>query len=141
MAIVIRQFSFSDAYEAVINLWSKAGEGIHLGPSDDPEEIKKKSDFDPGLFLVAEKDEGIVGSAIGGFDGRRGLIYHLAVAKEERTSGLGSLMMQEVERHLGERGCIRAYLLVTNDNVNAIDFYAKRGWSQMDLLILAKNLS
>ena len=96
MAIVIRQFSFSDAHEAVINLWSKAGEGIHPGPSDDPEEIKKKSDFDPGLFLVAEKDEGIVGSAIGGFDGRR---------------------------------------------VNAIDFYAKRGWSQMDLLILAKNLS
>ena len=39
----------------------------------------------------------IIGTVIGGFDGRRGLIYHLAVATEFRGHGIGSRLMNEVE--------------------------------------------
>jgi GNAT superfamily N-acetyltransferase len=139
--IVIRSFRFPDDFYSVISLWSNAGEGIHLGQSDSYTELKKKFEFDPGLFLVAEKDGQIIGSVLGGFDGRRGIVYHLAVCDEERGKGLGSLLMEQIESLLHQRGCIRAYLLVTNENLKAMSFYEKRGWSEMDLHIYAKNIA
>ena len=51
-----------------------------MGRSDTLAEITKKVQRDPDLFLVAEADGRLIGSVIGGFDGRRGMIYHLAVA-------------------------------------------------------------
>ena len=53
--------------------------GVHVGRSDTPAEIEKKLARDPDLFLVAECEQQIIGSVIGGYDGRRGMIYHLAV--------------------------------------------------------------
>ena len=55
----------------------------------------------------------MVGTVIGGFDGRRGLIYHLAVEPGFRKRGIGSLLMEEVERRLKGKGCLRCYLMVT----------------------------
>ena len=112
-----------------------------MGRSDTREEIAKKAARDPDLFLVAEKAGSIIGTVIGGFDGRRGFVYHLAVAPAERSRGLGSRLMNEVERRLRELGCLRVYLLVTNENNQAMHFYLKRGWETMDLRILAKNLA
>ena len=90
MGAEIRPYRSPEDYLAVVGLWESAGEGIHLGPSDTAEEIAKKSARDPQLFLVAERDGRIVGSVIGGFDGRRGLIYHLAVAHESGAMGWGA---------------------------------------------------
>ena len=52
--------------------------------SDTLDEISKKIIRDPNLFLVAEQKGVIIGAVIGGFDGRRGLVYHLAVAEKHR---------------------------------------------------------
>jgi N-acetylglutamate synthase len=137
----IRPYRSPHDYQAVTNLWLGAGEGVHLGDSDTREELAKKASHDPQLFLVAEQDGGILGTVIGGFDGRRGFIYHLAVTIEERKKGLGSLLMDEVERRLRDLGCRRVYLLVTNENTSAMRFYEKRGWNEMDLHIYAKNIA
>jgi ribosomal protein S18 acetylase RimI-like enzyme len=137
----VRQYRSPDDFEAVIELWQSVGDGIHLGESDTLEELTKKYDHDPDLFLVAEKHGELVGSVLGGFDGRRGLVYHLAVRAEERQLGLGSRLMEEVERRLRGKGCRRVYLLVTNDNTAAMRFYERRGWGEMDLHIYAKNIS
>jgi SET domain-containing protein len=48
--------------------------------------------------------------------------------------------MDEVERCLKEKGCLRSYLMVTSDNPSALDFYSRRGWETMDLHIMAKDL-
>ncbi len=133
--IHIREFSFPQDYPAARELWENAGPGIQLRRSDSPEEIFKKLERDPDLFLVAELEGRLVGTVIGGFDGRRGLIYHLAVEPSCRTGGLGSLLMEEVEKRLSVRGCIRCYLLVTADNATAIHFYEKRGWSRMETVL------
>jgi ribosomal protein S18 acetylase RimI-like enzyme len=103
-----------------------------LRRSDDPDEIQKKLRRDPDLFLVAEVGDKMVGTVVGGFDGRRGMIYHLAVSEHYRRKGIGALLMDELEHRLKIKGCIRCYLLVTVDNKSAMDFYEKRGWSQMD---------
>ena len=128
----IRAFRYPEDYVSVRTLWESIEKGVHLGPSDAISEIEKKVARDPDLFLVMESDGVIVGTVIGGFDGRRGLIYHLAVARECREKGLATQLMEEVERRLREKGCLKCYLLVLNDNAEAADFYEKRGWDEMD---------
>ena len=99
-------------------------------------EIEKKITRDPDLFLVAESDGSIIGSVIGGYDGRRGLIYHLAVAAAFRGQGIGSRLMDEVESRLRAKGCLKCYLLVTHDNTEVEDYYQQRGWQHMDYVHL-----
>ena len=136
----IRTFRFPEDYQAVYDLWSRAGPGIQLRKSDEPEEIAKKLQRDPDLFLVAEAEGQIIGAVMGGFDGRRGLIYHLAVDPAYRRQGIGSALMAELERRLVAKGCLRAYLLVTEDNQETIAFYRRLGWEVMPVVTMGKTL-
>jgi ribosomal protein S18 acetylase RimI-like enzyme len=131
-AISLREFRFPEDYPAARSLWENAGSGIQLRSSDEPGEIRKKLLHDPDLFLVAEDDGKLVGTVMGGFDGRRGLVYHLAVEANYRSRGIGQRLMEEVEARLRLKGCIRCYLLVTKDNDPAMRFYERRGWKKMD---------
>jgi ribosomal protein S18 acetylase RimI-like enzyme len=131
----IREFHFPEDYPAVRLLWENAGPGIQLRPSDDENEIRIKLLRDPDLFLIAEANGKLAGTVIGGFDGRRGMVYHLAVTDLYRKQGIGELLMEELERRLKAKGCIRCYLLVTVDNENAMHFYKKRGWSRINNVI------
>lgn len=124
----IRQFDFDGDYARVIDLWKTIETGMHIGPSDAPEEIKKKIERDPDLFLVAEHDGGIIATIIGAFDGRRGMIYHLAVHNDYRRRGIGQALLVEVEKRLKEKGCIKCLLMVLEDNEAAKRFYEESGW-------------
>jgi ribosomal protein S18 acetylase RimI-like enzyme len=137
----LREFRFPEDYPAARFLWEHAGSGIQLRPSDEPEEIRKKLLRDPDLFLVAEDDGKLVGTVMGGFDGRRGMVYHLAVDAEYRTRGIGNRLMEALEERLRLKGCNRCYLLVTRDNDSAMQFYKRRGWKNMDhVYIYGKDL-
>lgn len=134
----IREFNFDSDYDRVLILWKNIESGMNVGISDTPEEIKKKLERDPDLFLAAEKDSEIIGTIIGGFDGRRGLIYHLAVRRDLRRQGIGQALLQEVEHRLKAKGCIKCLLLVLQDNENAKRFYEECGWTPVpeDLLFM-----
>jgi ribosomal protein S18 acetylase RimI-like enzyme len=137
----IREFRFPEDYPQVQNLWDTMDKGVRLGRSDTPEEIQKKLARDPDLFLVAEEDGRIVGTVIGGYDGRRGLLYHLAVEASFRGRGIGSRLMEEIESRLRAKGCLRCMLLVMVDNAEAMQYYEKLGWEKMEHVIpYAKNL-
>jgi ribosomal protein S18 acetylase RimI-like enzyme len=139
--ITLRQFQYPADYSKVIELWKNAGPGIHIRRSDEGDEIAKKIQRDPDLFLIAELQGEIIGSVLGGFDGRRGMVYHLAVDAKHRKNGLGEALMNELEKRMVQKGCLRTYLLVTRDNLEAIRFYEARGWETMDLFIYAKDLA
>lgn len=128
--MLIREFDFSSDLVAACALWDASAPGVHLGKSDTPDALSKKLQRDPDLFLVAEEDGELIGTVIGGFDGRRGMIYHLAVSQSHRCKGVGKALMDEVERRLREKGCIRAYLMVVKGN-EAARFYENLGWSVM----------
>jgi len=130
--IRLREFRFPEDYPSARFLWENAGSGIHVRRSDEPAEIQKKLQRDPDLFLVAEAEGRMIGTVIGGFDGRRGIIYHLAVEANFRQHGIGALLMDEVERRLKAKGCLKCYLMVTAENDNAMRFYEQRGWERMD---------
>ena len=138
--VSIRTFVFPDDYAEVFDLWSQAGAGLHVGRSDSPEEIFKKLQRDPDLFLVAEVNGRIIGSVMGGFDGRRGIVYHLGVSPDSRRNGVGRALMEALEDRLGAKGCLKSYLLVTKDNLEAIRFYEASGWERMELYIYGKEL-
>lgn len=126
----VREFSFEADYPALLSLWNQIEKGMNVGRSDTPEEIKKKLQRDPDLFLVAENNGSIIGSAIGAFDGRRGMIYHLAVHQDFRGQGVGAALLSEVERRLQAKGCLKCLLLVFADNTEAIQFYRTHGWRE-----------
>ena len=130
--VQLREFRFPQDYQAARVLWENAGSGIHVRRSDELDEILKKLQRDPDLFLVAETNGKLIGTVIGGFDGRRGLIYHLAVEATFRQHGIGSLLMDEVEQRLKAKGCLKCYLMVTVDNEDAMRFYEAREWERMD---------
>ena len=134
--VQIRPFNFPADYQPVYDLWSSIEKGVHVGRSDTPAEIEKKISRDPDLFLVAECENKIIGSVIGGYDGRRGLIYHLAVTHAFRGQGIGSRLMDEVEERLRAKGCLKSYLLVTSDNPEVERYYKQRGWYPMDTVHL-----
>jgi ribosomal protein S18 acetylase RimI-like enzyme len=134
--IHIRQFQYPQDYQPVVDLWSSMERGVRVGRSDTPAEIEKKLTRDPDLFLVAECEQRIVGSVIGGYDGRRGMVYHLAVDASFRSKGVGSRLMEEVEARLRARGCLKSYLLVVVGNHDVEAFYEKRGWQHMDTIHL-----
>jgi len=130
----IREFTLDD-YDAVLALWRQAGPGVHLRTSDSRAEIAKKQKRDPDLFLVAEKDGQLVGTVLGGWDGRRGLAYHLAVDPAYRGRGIGRALMAELERRFRAKGCLRYYMLVARDNAAALAFYERLGYERMDDIV------
>ncbi len=139
-AICIREFRAEDDYLRAVQLWQGMEKGVRVGASDAFVEIEKKLLRDPDLFLVAELDGQMIGTVIGGFDGRRGFIYHLAVDRSYRAQGVGGRLMDEVEARLRAKGCRRCYLFVTPDNAEAMRYYEKRGWTLMDIVPYAKDL-
>jgi ribosomal protein S18 acetylase RimI-like enzyme len=140
IGVSVREFSFPADYPEAIRLWQSMGPGVRVGVSDSEAEIKKKLARDPDLFLVAEAENRLVGTVIGGFDGRRGLVYHLAIAPLSRRKGIASLLMQEVENRLRSKGCLRCYLLVRPDNLDAQRYYQKAGWTVLDDVVFGKDL-
>jgi len=122
-------------------LWARCGPGVQFSRSDEPAEIQKKLRRDPDLFLVAEVEGQLVGAVIGGYDGRRGMVYHLAVAPEHRRNGIGVALMRELEARLKDKGCLKCYLLVTRENSTLLGFYRALGWDSMDLHLMGKELA
>ena len=105
--------------------------GVQVGLSDTPEEIQRKLQRDPDLFLIAEANNVIIGTIIGGFDGRRGMIYHRAVQSNFHEQFIGYLLLAEVEKRLRAKGFRKCYLLVTADNTGVAQFYEQRDWNEM----------
>lgn len=136
----IREFNLALDYPAVKELWERSGPGVRLSPSDEPEEIQKKLERDPDLFLVLEEQGTILGTVIGGYDGRRGIVYHLAVSPERRGEGLGKKLMAEIEDRLRGKGCYKYYLLVRKEQDQVLRFYQSLGCELMDLHALGKVL-
>ena len=134
----IREFKIQD-YTIVRTLWQVAG--LILRPGDELEDVKLKLQRDPDLFLVAEQFDEIVGSVIGGWDGRRGWIYHLAVKPEHQRKGIGMGLVREVEKRLVAKGAKKVNAQVYKWNKRSSEFFRAIGYeTQPDLMMIGKQL-
>lgn len=137
--VKIRPYEMSDE-SAVIGLW---GEAFPRNPpwNAPAKNIRTKLTVQPELFVVAEFDELVIGTAMAGFDGHRGWVYFLAVAKAHRRRGVGQALMRHVEAALRDLGCAKLNLQVREDNEDALSFYRRIGFSPDARISMGKRLT
>ncbi len=123
--LALREFAMAD-YAAVDDLWRRSD--LWMRPSDQPDRVALKLTRDPDLFLVAETGARLVGVALGGWDGRRAYIYHLAVDPDWRRRGVASRLMDELEERFRARGALKAKLQIVQGNDASTAFFGARGY-------------
>jgi ribosomal protein S18 acetylase RimI-like enzyme len=139
MNILYREATIKD-YDQMYQLWGNT-EGMGLSDSDTKENIEKFLNKNQGLNYVCEEGEKIIGTILCGEDGRRGYLYHLAVDKEYRRSGIGKQLVEIVLKNLKKRGIIKCHLFVYYENELGKTFWEKTGWYKRDeLLIYSKDI-
>ncbi|MDQ3898771.1 MAG: GNAT family N-acetyltransferase [Actinomycetota bacterium] len=105
------------------------------------EEVERKLERDPELFLVAEDGGSLVGVVMGSYDGRRGWIFRLAVAPHRRREGIGRALVEELERRYLAMGVRRLRLLTLSDNQVARAFWEHLGYGGFeDVVLFTKDL-
>jgi ribosomal protein S18 acetylase RimI-like enzyme len=132
--ISTREFVIDD-YDEAMALWNLA-KGVEVAEGDSKGEIRAYLLRNPGLSRVAEENGTIVGAVLCGHDGRRGLIYHLAVAPAYHGRGIGKLLVRECVERLRAAGIVRALILVAGDNAGAHSFWLRIGWEDVGGAIL-----
>jgi len=112
-----------------------------LVPQNDPDrDIDRKLAVDPELFLVGELDGHLIATVMAGYEGHRGWINYLAVAPQQRRSGVGSTIMRAAEQLLVARGCPKINLQVRVGNAAVLEFYAALGYLDDKVIGLGKRL-
>ena len=137
----IRSMNLQD-YSNVYHLWLHTS-GMGLNTTDDSEAgIEKYLRRNPNTCFVAEKNEEIIGAILSGHDGRRGLIYHLAVKDSERKQGIGSALLDRAMEALLEEGIKKVYIMIFKNNEAGNAFWEKRGFTvPEDVLYRAKEIA
>ena len=127
----VRKMHLND-YNNVYNLWLNTP-GMGLNTTDDSKDgIKKYLLRNPNTCFIAEKNGEIVGVILSGHDGRRGLIYHLAVKISEREQGIGNALLDYAMDALKREGISKVYILVLKHNAAGNAFWEKRGFTVPD---------
>jgi ribosomal protein S18 acetylase RimI-like enzyme len=109
----------------VLAFWREAAEPTS---TDSDEVLASLVDRHPGALMVAVADRRIVGTVIAGWDGWRGSIYRLAVAPDQRRSGLGQALLRAAEDRLAGLGARRLHAIVVESNDVAVAFWTASEW-------------
>jgi ribosomal protein S18 acetylase RimI-like enzyme len=131
--------TLADHHE-VIALW-RATEGVGLTVSDEREAIGAYLARNPGMSFVAVAGGRIVGAVLGGHDGRRGYLHHLAVTPAWRCRGIGRALVAASLAPLKAAGLAKCNLFLYANNTAGRAFWLKHGWAaRLDLVLLQKPL-
>lgn len=126
-------------FDAVLALWRQS-EGVGLTPSDNREAVHSFLVRNPGLSFVAWHEGRIIGAVLCGHDGRRGYLYHLAVAPVYRKQGLARAIVDACLSRLGACGILKATIFVYGHNDIGSRFWRKVGWrDRTDLVVLQRD--
>ena len=123
--VVIRELRGTDG-ESLRKLWKEAGLAS-LG--DDDRSLARMARRNPGLVLVAVEGTQIVASALAGWDGRRGWIYHVATAASHRRHGIAARLLDKIEAALAVLGAPKVNAMVQPDNEAGRAFWEARGYA------------
>ena len=134
---IIRQFQETDL-DDVIALWETCD---LTRPWNSPEiDIFRKVAQKDGLFLLAVKDEQLIATVMGGYDGHRGWVNYLAVHPHDQRNGVATALLQQLEKRLVALGCPKFQLLIRKDNIDVQSFYEQLGYEEIEVVCLGKRL-
>ncbi len=115
---------------AALRLWAES-DGVELAEGDSREELAQYLRRNPGMSFVATAGDRLVGAVLAGHDGRRGFLYHLAVAREHRGAHLGRNLVARSLAALKAARITRVLVLVACDNEPGRRFWAGQGWEDL----------
>mgnify|MGYP000990057972 CR=1 FL=1 len=122
-------------YEPVYALWSRI-DGMGLRSLDDSREgISRYLQRNPSTCFVAVEADAVIGVILAGHDGRRGFLYHLAVAENHRGQGIGSALLAKAVTALEAEGIHKASLVVKANNELGNTFWQAKGWTDRPDLV------
>ena len=130
----LRAFGLDDI-PAARALW-QATPGVGLSAADEPAALAAFLARNPGTIFLAESGGSLIGTILVGHDGRRGLIHHLAVATDQRRTGLGRALVEAGLAALHDRGIDKCHLMVFADNAGGAAFWSGIGAIRRDELVL-----
>ena len=125
-------------YAEVMALWNSCT-GVRA--TETREELARILQRNPDLSCVVRDSGKIVGAVLCCHDGRRGYLYHLAVAESHRRQGIAKALVDRCLALLTQLGITRCTLFVVADNEAGISFWKHTGWRErVDLRMMAKDL-
>ena len=139
MAFSLAPMSIDD-YPNMISLWNTLP-GIGLSGADTRENIAGFLKRNANTCFVAKSTNQVIGTILGGIDGRRGYIYHLAVEPSFQKSGWGKKLVEAVLGAMRSEGIQKSHIFVIASNQEGIEFWQHIGWTlRDDILIMSRDL-
>ena len=92
----------------------------------------------PDTSFVAEVNGRLVGTILGGHDGRRGYVHHTAVHPDFRHRGIGQALVEQCLAALQAQNIFKCHIFVHRTNEAAQAFWRAVGWHDRgDLLLMS----
>ncbi len=127
-------------FDEVTDLWRRTN-GVGLRPDETRAWFQRYLARNPGTSWIVRRGPRLVGAVLCGHDGRRGYLYHLAVADDERRQGIGRSLVNAALASLAKETITRATIFVFADNEAGKSFWASQSWQErLDLRVIQKTL-
>ena len=136
---MIGSFDITDYGEVLVLL--RRCEGIGLSDADSKKAITAYLERNPEMSFVAKADGEIVGAILGGHDGRRGYIYHLAVDVHWRRQGIARQLVEKCLGALKVCGIKKTHIFIFTRNESGMAFWKSVGWTyRTDIGVISKTM-
>lgn len=119
-----------DEFAEVLELWRDAA--AFATTTDDLDGLRALHAGAPDALLIAGEGEAVVGTVIAGWDGWRGGIYRLVVARSHRRRGLGTQLVRAAVAALESRGARRIAAVVEGEDTQAMTFWRAMSTEQFE---------
>lgn len=135
----IRQLIRNDFLE-LYSFWKEVGLWLYpLG--EEQEKYEGILGLHPHFVLgLINKDNRLVGSIIGAYDGRTLSVHRLAVHPRIQRKGYGKKLLNALEDLAKKHKIRKISLQVHFANKQVIEFYKKQGYVQDKVVVLKRNL-
>jgi len=138
--VEIRPFTMDDI-SAAYQLWQGSA-GVGLSGADEPPAISAFLQRNPGCsFVAVAAPDRLAGTILCGHDGRRGYLYHLAVAPAHRRQGIATELVQRSLSALAVAGIQKCHLFIFHENETGLAFWQAIGWTlRHDIQIMSHHI-
>lgn len=124
----IRKMTIAD-YDGVYALWMSCRNMGFNDVDDSREGIERFLRRNPETVFIAVEDGEVEGVILGGHDGRRGFIHHMAVREKCRRTGLGTKLLDTCLEAMKREQISKVALLVFKYNDAGNAFWEAQGFT------------
>lgn len=115
-------------YDAIIDVWNRAGLSFRPIGRDSSEEMIRQIELDPEMFLGAFLDDCMIGMIMGSYDSRKGWLNRLAVVPEHQGKGIAQTLVEEMQKRLKAKGFRIIATLIEDGHEASMTLFKNAGY-------------